>query len=742
MNPVLPLLVALSCLGLLVRRREQGLAWVAAGLAAVVLFWPALRLPDGIVSPAGNLAGIAPWQGTGDPADGNPILRDVSVQVQPWLLFLRDELRAGRLPYWNPFQYAGSPFWGNGSSAPLFPLHLLFVALPLQLGWTLLPWLRIVIAATGTWTLARDLELSRPAALLAAVGFPLSGMPVAHVEFPMGNALALLPWILLATERLAAGRWGIAPLALFGGLQLLAGHPETAVHTAIVTALYLAVRGPGTRGWLAAWERFLGGWAVAGAIAAAQLLPFAATLLESSRWAAAEAGGVDPPLALLLVQPLRFLLPDLYGDAAAGTWWGPFNDVATSVYVSALALPLAVAGAAAARRDRRRLVLLVLLLFSLLAGYHLPGVYDLLLLLPVAGRALHHRLLAVVDLALVLLAAGGLDAWVRGRARRGLLIGAALVWAALAVAWLLFHEEWARRDLLALEAGWTGWVAALAALAALASWLRPAWRLRLALVAPLLLAADLLVAHVGMHPGLSMARLYPETGAVRFLQDRPERFAATGSTLHPNAAMVYRIRDLRGDDSVKLARFESFYARVFGAGHPTYFRPPKRWPPGWLRRLGVRWLVTPPGGSPPLAGVYLAYDGPDARVWELPEPLPLARWAPVGAGEIEVREQVPGRWEIAWRATAPGRLVVAETYQRGWRATGGGRSLPVRPLHGLLLSVPVGPGEGVVVLEYRPPWITAGWALSTLGLVAAVYLLAAEGKRRRHPELGSDSKRP
>src|SRR4029079_1926115 len=117
----------------------------------------------------------------------------------------------------------------------------------------------------------------------------------------------------------------------------------------------------------------------------------------SRQWRPAAA---PPALALLAVQPLRLVLPDLYGNPALGTWWGPFNYLATAVYAGALALPLAAAGAAAARRDRRWAAVLALLAFCFTAAYHLPGVRDLLLALPLVGRVLHHPLVFCVCLSL------------------------------------------------------------------------------------------------------------------------------------------------------------------------------------------------------------------------------------------------------------------------------------------------------------------------------------------------------
>ena len=240
-------LIALSLAGLAVPARGSarpwGRAWCVVGLAGAVLLLPSLLTPDAVPSPAGALQNTAPWQGTITSGTGNPELRDITFQVQPWLLYTRQELRAGRIPWWNPHQYAGAPFYSNGSAAPLFPLHLLFAALPLRWGFLILPWLRIVIGGLGAWHLGRRLGLGEPAARVAAVAFPLSGMLAGHVLFPMANALMLVPWILEAVEAWASRERGWTPIAWLGALQLIAGHPETALHTCLACAVFSALQG-------------------------------------------------------------------------------------------------------------------------------------------------------------------------------------------------------------------------------------------------------------------------------------------------------------------------------------------------------------------------------------------------------------------------------------------------------------------------------------------------------------------
>jgi hypothetical protein len=727
-NPVLALLALLSLAGLLLaRRREIGIPWAACGLAGIALLWPALRLPDGIPSPAATLALQAPWQGLPDaldPAAGNPNLRDITYQVEPWLLFLRHEMRAGRLPFWDPHQFSGEPYWSNGSGAPFFPLHLLFAWLPLRLGWVLLPWLRIVAGGCGAWCLARELGASRPAALLAALAFPLSGMITSFLLFPMGNTHALIPWVLLAVERLAAGRGSWPALAAVGGLQMLGGHPETPVFTALLAGVYLLVRGS-TRP-LAAWARFAAGWGVAAAISAVQVLPLFLTLTGTGKWLHPEPSQ-SLPYSALGAALLRAILPDLFGNPAAGTWWGPFNFAATALYAGALTLPLAAAGLAATRGDRRWRGVAAMTLLALAGAYQLFGMRPVLLALPVIGRGLHHYMKFGVELGLALLAAAGCDRWLAGKGR-ALLLGTGGVLALLAVAWIRFGRDFREHGLAGAEAAWTAWIALLVILLAASLPLSAERRWSFWPLLPALLAVDLVAAHSRTNPGLSNARHYPVTGAVRFLQGRPERVAGLGDALHPDAAMVYGLYDLRGDSPVKLQRYDEVYG-TFATSHPVYFHPIRDWSTPWLDRLGVRWVMAGPAEAPPPGQSWrLAYQGKDARVWERPGALPLARLE--GGGRLRIERRLPGDWRIAVQAPAGGRLVIAETWDPGWRASVDGRPAAVERLQGILMAVPLRPGAGHVELRYHPDGFVPGLLLSLAGVCAAAGGALA-GRRRR-----------
>jgi hypothetical protein len=331
-----------------------------------------------------------------------------------------------------------------------------------------------------------------------------------------------------------------------------------------------------------------------------------------------------------------------------------------------------------------------------------------------------------VELGLALLAAAGCDRWLAGKGR-GLLYGAGGGLALLAAAWIWLGNGFRAHGLAGTEAAWTAWIALLMILLAASLLLSVERRWTVWPLLPALLAIDLVAAHARTNPGLPVTRLYPVTGAVRFLQGKPERVAGLGDALHPDAAMVYGLYDVRGDSPVKLQRYDEVYG-TFGTSHPVYFQPIRDWSSPWLDRLGVRWVMAGPAEPPPGSGWRLAYQGSDARVYERPGALPLVRLE--GGGQARVERRSPGDWRIAFQAPACGRLVVAETWDPGWRAWIDGRPAAVERLPGILMGIPVGPGAGSVELRYHPDGFVPGLALSAVGLCAATGGALA-GRRRR-----------
>src|SRR3712207_1093659 len=123
------------------------------------------------------------------------------------------------------------PLLGNMQSSQLFPLTWLTWAIPVEsaFGWIAL--LKLLIAGAGAYALARGLGVRPLGALVAGAIFELSAPIVLWVQHMLGTELALLPWLVLATDRLARAPTPrrLAVLALVVTLSIVAGHPETAM---------------------------------------------------------------------------------------------------------------------------------------------------------------------------------------------------------------------------------------------------------------------------------------------------------------------------------------------------------------------------------------------------------------------------------------------------------------------------------------------------------------------------------
>ncbi|MFH1177707.1 MAG: YfhO family protein [Acidobacteriota bacterium] len=554
------------------------MAYVPAGKTGAVALGAALLVPLALLAPA-----LVPGRALSSAdllldsylfADARPagfaasngLLLDPAVQMTPWRRFARDELRAGRIPLWNPHALAGSPLLGNPQAAVLDPLSLpyLLAGDPASASvWVAL--LRLALATTGAFLLARRLGASVTAAATTAVAYGCGGFMVVWLLYPNAGSAAWFPWVLLATERYLDGRSGrrLVALAATLALAILGGQVEVAFFAGLAAGAWALIRGAQERPFRG--RRLVtsaGGLAAAGLLAllltAVTVLPFFAALGEgevtSSRQATWDAGARRARWELLPLQAFPYLFGrPLRGEAAV---LGDFTNFCegNGSYVSLLGLVLAMAGALASRAGSaaRALAYLGALAFAFAGSF--PPLGALVAHLPLVKLAPPVRAVFVVLLCLALLAGFGLD-WLRAaslhrRARRLLQAAAALlILGALmagALAWwsqaglpnwedamallrrLPVAGEWAGgRSLGELAADATRhapvfgrrfllpWAACAVAVALwLARGLRSRGRAWL-LAAPALVAADLLHFGFGFNPAPPRDQVYPATSQVR-----------------------------------------------------------------------------------------------------------------------------------------------------------------------------------------------------------------------------------
>jgi O-antigen/teichoic acid export membrane protein len=376
---------------------------LALVLLPLILFAP-VSLGTHTLLPADNLFSFQPYAAAAD-AYGidhphNGLLNDLILENYAWKRFILQSIRAGELPLWNPYLFAGSPFLATGQHSALYPFSVVFYVLPLWRAFGVFAVLQLGLAGICMYLFARVLGISRLGATVSGMTFQLSGFLVVSVVHPMIIAAAAwLPLILAAIEliirqRALFGRPATVPWVILGagavGFSVLAGHGETLYFALLVSAFYSAwrlayqfARAPHARrrsllrpaGWI-------GVMVLLGlALGAVQLLPFTELVnvsFREGRASLSQIRGYAYPVRRLLT----FLAPNFFGnpthysyfdlfsrqvvETASPIDWGIKNYVEGGAYLGILPLALAA--------------LAVLTLFVrpglLSAGAQVPGAAD------------------------------------------------------------------------------------------------------------------------------------------------------------------------------------------------------------------------------------------------------------------------------------------------------------------------------------------------------------------------------
>src|SRR6185369_12843663 len=142
---------------------------------------------------------------------------------------------------WNAFQNCGQPFLGITETGLFYPANVLFLFLPPETALRGVLFVNLVVGGLGAYALAREIGVSRLAALGAALAFMLGSaglclttwMPTVQAPF------VWMPVAMLYCERLAKAPTLRSALLLGMALAagLLPGHPQFVLFTCQLVAL-------------------------------------------------------------------------------------------------------------------------------------------------------------------------------------------------------------------------------------------------------------------------------------------------------------------------------------------------------------------------------------------------------------------------------------------------------------------------------------------------------------------------
>jgi hypothetical protein len=533
-------------------------------------------------------------------------LWDLVSLFQPFRHFAATEIRAGRLPTWEPANYAGAPFAGWPKYSPF---ELVYDLAPSNITLAFIQLLQSILLGSGLWLfLRRGLNLSYWPAAIAGWCAPLTGFVTLWQGYPVVVPVYWLPWLLLLARQTVTrpGRWSNLALSVVTGLLLLCGAVDVCGLVLLATGLYaiwLLCFESGPARWRSRSSAAAGlsaAWVAGFLLAAPYLVPLAEYVQTGSRIQARGAGHEErPPIGLRELGPV--VLPNMYGSTCEGSYRLVDSnrfESSSSAYAGLLAVfwlaPLAWCDK---RRRRETLFFVLLAVLGMSWALDIPGPVQIMRQKPL-NMLSYNRWVFATSLAFLVLAAIGLEQLRGGKIsfRYWFLIPIALTAAcgcfclfrALDVHdWLSAAIEesvhWgaskpAPAALQIVEENFKLYYALGAglSLAAVVGWLttfvggvRAGW-LRVAVVA--LLPAELFwfAAHETRQGDISL--YYPPVPALEYIASKPAGRIWGVDCLPPNLNLVAGLQDVRGYDAVDPALFVRLFSLACDASHkvPEY----------------------------------------------------------------------------------------------------------------------------------------------------------------------------
>jgi hypothetical protein len=353
----------------------------------------------------------SPWEQYYNLPVKNASLSDVVSQIIPWKLFNAQELKAGRIPIWNPYNLGGTPQLGNWQSGVFYPTTLLFLVLPEMVAWSLHVLLQPLLAGLFMLLFLRSLSLSQISSLLGAVVFAYGGFMTSWFEWgTLGHAILWLPLALygIQWEKEESRRKKGLILTIFSlTMSLLAGHPQTSIYVmATVVGYYLYINIKRTAKFsLFIVSCFL--LLIPLLLSAPQVFPSIQVYMESAKNLIDGSGWAKS----FLIKPenlLTLFSPDFFGNPVTRNNWGSFSYVEMGGYIGIASLFLAITGMFMVFRKTKFYVLLIFI--ALIFAVDNPLSRMLInLKIPIISGSSPSRLMGIIDFSLAVLVAFGLN---------------------------------------------------------------------------------------------------------------------------------------------------------------------------------------------------------------------------------------------------------------------------------------------------------------------------------------------
>ena len=336
----------------------------------------------------------------------NNALSDVVDQIYPWKHFTIEELKKGRIPWWNPFSFSGNPHVADFQTAVFSPFNLLFFILPFVDAWSLFILIQPLLAGLFMLLFLRKLKISKEGSLLGSIAFMFCGFLVVWMPYgTLSMAIAFLPLALYAIE---AGfeRPGFFPLIILSisiAVSFFSGHFQASLYFALYILAYLFFKFLTTRNKKTSLI-VLGFFCLGLVLSLIQIIPSLEIYNFSVRSELFSNQGAIP-----LRNLITSFAPDFYGNPVTrNDWLGNYAEWAS--FIGIIPLLLAFVSLLGKKEKAKVLFFFIAGAAAVLLAIDTPLQSVLVhLKLPVFSTSIPSRIIVLFSFSFVVLAAYGLD---------------------------------------------------------------------------------------------------------------------------------------------------------------------------------------------------------------------------------------------------------------------------------------------------------------------------------------------
>ena len=701
----------------------RGRPWLLILLVPLLPLWRCIFLGE-TIGPWDQIAAFWPWnKPTDKPWD--VLQADGALQFYGWRDLVFESWHRGKIPFWNPYQFMGTPLLANSQSGALYPLHILVgvIGIPTSLALTLLAYFHLAWAGIGVYKLVRTIGGTSAGATLAGAGFALSPFMAAWTALPsVITTVSWIPWLmagLIWGLRVGWNRLAWGTVVGSTAMMILAGHLQFAAYGFLAAVICIAL----TRAPIPRYGIALAALALGVGISAAQLLPVLNYSQSSHRKSTPTAEGYSAYVASA-IQPFELAnlaIPNALGDPrepvksgdyVISSYWSGFVKRGANFAESAVTIgPLAfILLALVPWRDRKvwPIAAVGLIAFLLLIGTPLNAA----LYFAVPGwssTGSPGRITALFILCVWVLTGIGwsrnrdakLSPWIFGLAV--VAIGTSLLGKLATV------PEASAAIVQTLQNNPVTTAIAITILAVLACFITTNDKYKrfggiaisIGLVLSFVTAPNLVTS--GTRPAWPEGT--PPTDPVQrvaFINSNWDLTVRANAVMPPNLASGYRIHDLGGYDSLidkgvvaQLGEIDGGDAAPPANGNMMFIKPRALRNLDPLRKLGVSFAYAPQNGA--VEGIEI--DG--------------TRLENTGGNVEIIDENCQG---ITIKATGPGKLTLRDRAPLGWLRTVDGK---VSEANGEWLTADLPAGEQTVHFWYQPKMWMIGVQATVIALIVA-----------------------